>query len=167
MVLNHPIRPIGPEPTLDALLPGSMMWASPEDARAAAELADVDDFQNPAARTVFPVLVSLLDAGRPHDPTAVADELARRGLLTEPVKRFLLDATTAGAQANSLAPRSYATAIAAKAYRERFESIGKALVEAAETFPEVDLLPLLRKAGTDAVRHAKRLATLRGEEIAA
>lgn len=164
---HNPIRPIGPEPALDTLTAGSLIWSAPDDARRAARLLDLDDVENPAARTVIEIVVSLLDAERPHNGTAVGDELARRGLLDEPVKRFLLDAITSGADANTIAPQSYTTALVAKAYRARFETLGKALVEAAETFPEGDLLPLLRKAGTEAVQHARRLSALRGEEDAA
>ncbi|WP_072689370.1 hypothetical protein [Rhodococcus marinonascens] len=157
------IRSIGPEPSLDVLVAGSLMWARAEDAREAARLLDLNDLDTPAARTVMEVVLSLLDARRPHYGTAVGNELARRGLHSDSVKRFLLDAITCGADANTLAPQSYTAALVAQAYRARFESLGKALVEAAQSFPESDLLPLLRQAGTEAVHHARRLAELRGE----
>ncbi|WP_137725731.1 DnaB-like helicase N-terminal domain-containing protein [Prescottella subtropica] len=160
---DNNIRPIGPEPSLEHLTIGSLIWSSADDARKAAALVEADDIETPAARTILDVVLELLHAGRPHDGTAVNDELGRRGLLTDMVKRFLLDAVTCGAAANDLAPHTYTTALVAQAYRARYEQLGKALVEAADTFAECDLLPLLRQAGTDVVKHERRLAELRGE----
>ncbi|NKS00925.1 hypothetical protein GTA09_15340 [Rhodococcus hoagii] len=160
---SAPVPAIGPEPDLEILLLGSMMFAAPDDTRHAAGLVETDDYDTPAARTIHCVIVQLLDSNRLHDSTAVADELRRQGLYSDPVKRALLDAITCGAASNRVAPWSYATAIVARSYRARYELIGKSLVEAADTFPEGDLLPLLRQAGTDAVRHSRRLAELRGE----
>jgi len=54
----------------------------------------------------------------------------------------------------------------AAAYRHRIAELGHALVEAADTMAEDDLLPMLRHAGTDAVAHAERLSRLRGEVAA-
>ncbi|RVW01317.1 hypothetical protein [Rhodococcus xishaensis] len=166
MVCDSLTRPIGLEPSLEVLTAGSLMWARAEDTRQAARLLDLDDLENPASRIVVEVVLSLLDARRSHNGTAVGDELARRGLLSETVKRFLLDAITCGVDANTLAPQSYTAALVAQSYRARFETLGKALAEAAYSFPETDLLPLLRKGGTDAVKHAQRLAALRGEVAA-
>ncbi|WP_139793020.1 hypothetical protein [Prescottella equi] len=164
--LNAPVPAIGTEPDLEILLLGSMLFAAPADARRAVSLVELDDYNKPDRRTVHSAIAGLLSAGRLHDGTAVDDEIRRQGLYTDPVRRTLLDAITCGPASNRVAPWSYATALVARSYRTRYEQLGKTLVEAADTFPEGDLLPLLRKAGVDAVRHARRLAELRGEEAA-
>jgi len=68
--------------------------------------------------------------------------------------------------ANPLALRHLAAGVVAAAYRHRIAELGHALVEAADTMAEDDLLPMLRHAGTDAVAHAERLSRLRGEVAA-
>ncbi|MDV6293303.1 hypothetical protein [Rhodococcus aetherivorans] len=163
-------RPIGPEPSTETVLIGAMLTAAASEVRTVAALV-LDDLQESGSRTIVEAIICLVDAGRPHDGHAVGDELQRRGKYAgEPgqlVKRRLLDAITTGYQANSLAVHTYAAAVSANAYRNRFELVGKSLVEAASTYPEEDLLPLLRQAGTDCVKHADRLAKLRGQEATA
>ncbi|KDE14925.1 DnaB-like helicase N-terminal domain-containing protein [Rhodococcus aetherivorans] len=167
--MTRPVRPVGPDPDPETLFVGGLLWATPADARDVLPYVAPDDFEHVGTRALVLTIGHLIDAGRPHDTTAVADELQRRGDLGGPagdlIRRALLDATTAGASANPLALHAYASQVVAESYRRRFEVIGKALVEAAATAAEADLMPLLRAAGTDAARHTKRLAQLRGETV--
>lgn len=161
-------RPVGPEPTTETVLLGALLGAPADEIRRVVPLI-LDDLDEPGSRAVAEAVLNLAQAGRPHDGHAVGDELQRRGRYAgetgQLIKRRLLDAITTGYASNDLAAATYAAAVCANAFRQRFELVGKALVEAASTFPEEDLLTLLRQAGTDCVRHAKRLAALRGEEV--
>lgn len=168
--MTTPIRRIGPEPSTEILLLGSLMWAAADDVRAVLPLLADDDLDDPHARPILYAIRWLVEAGKPHNGTAIADQLQRSGLFGgergQQTKKVLLDAITSGAASNSLAPRMYAKAVVADAYRRRYELLGKSLVEAADTMAEDDLLPLLREAGTEAVKHAQRLEQLRGEVAA-
>jgi len=168
--VTRAIRPIGPEPTTEVLLLGSLMWATTDDVREVLPLIADDDLEDPNARVILFAIRWLVGAGQPHDGTAVGDQLQRSGRLGgdsgTAVKKILLDAITSGAASNHLAPATYARAVVSDAYRRRYELLGKSLVEAADTMPEGDLLPMLRLAGTDAVAHADRLSRLRGEVAA-
>ncbi|WAL46791.1 hypothetical protein [Rhodococcus pyridinivorans] len=161
---HHP-----PEPTPEVALLAAALTAPADDVQAVTPLV-LDDLTEIGTRDVLDTVCALAAAGQPHDTIAVGDELQRRGLLAghtgQQIKMCLLNASTAGRAANPLALRRYAAAVSANAFRQRFETIGKALTEAAAAAPEHDLMPMLRQAGTDAVRHAKRLATLRGEQEA-
>ena len=165
--MSTPIRPIGPVPTTEVQFLGCLMWSNADDVRGVLPYVADDDLEDPNARVVLFCIRWLISAKHPHDGTAVGDQLQRSGRLGGAsghlVKKVLLDAITSGAASNTIAPRMYATAVVADAYRRRFELLGKALTEAADTMAEGDLLPMLREAGTDAVKHAERLAALRGD----
>ena len=167
--MTRPLPPIGPAPTLEVLCVGALLWAATDDVRPVLALVLADDLDDPHLRPILEAIRRLVAAGRPHDGVAVGDELQRCGALAGEAGRLtarrLADAITSGAGANTLAVRSYATAVVADAYRRRYETVGKALAEAATDLAEADLLPLLRGIGTDAVRHAARLAALRGEVV--
>ncbi|MGI1849930.1 hypothetical protein [Rhodococcus ruber] len=169
--MTAPIRPVGPEPTPEVLCVGALLWAATDDVRPVLPLVLADDLDDPHLHPILAAIRHLVAAHRPHDGTTVGDELQRRGALAGEAGRItarrLLDAITCGAGANTLTVRSYATAVVAQSYRRRYETAGKALAEAATDLAETDLLPLLRDIGTDAVRHADRLAALRGDEVAA
>ncbi|NLV77775.1 MAG: hypothetical protein GXY65_00220 [Rhodococcus sp.] len=163
--MSGPYRPIGPDPTPEVLFIGSLLFADAELVRPVVALVDTTDLDNAHLRPILDVIRRLVEAGRPHEGTAVGDELQRTGQLAgEPGRltlRLLGDAITSGAAANTLAPRMYAAAVVADAYRRRYESAGGALTEAAATLAEDDLLPFLRDIGTATVKHADRLAALR------
>lgn len=165
--MTFPLPPVGAEPTPEMLCIGSLLWAAADDVRPVLPHVLVDDLDDAHLRPILEAIGWLVAANRPHDGVAVGDELQRRGALAGESGRLtarrLADAITSGAGANTLAVRSYATAVVADAYRRRYETAGKALTEAATDLAEADLLPLLRGIGTDAVRHADRLAALRGE----
>ena len=165
--MTGPIRPVGPEPSLEVLCVGALLWAAPDVVRPVLPLVGADDLDDPHLHPIFEAIRRLVAAGRPHNRVAVGDELQRCGALAGEAGRLtarrLADTITSGAGANTLTVRSYATAVVADAYRRRYETAGKALAEAATELAEADLLPLLRGIGTDAVRHADRLAALRGE----
>ncbi|MDV6291496.1 hypothetical protein [Rhodococcus aetherivorans] len=169
--MTTPIRSVGPEPTPEMLCIGSLLWAAPDDVRPVLPLMGADDLDDPHLHPILDAIRRLVAAGRPHDGVAVGDELQRCGALAGEAGRLtarrLADAITSGAGGNTLAVRSYATAVVADAYRRRYETAGKALTEAATDLAEADLLPLLRGIGTDAVRHADRLAALRGGVVPA
>lgn len=160
------IRHVGPEPTGELLLAGSLLWSDADTARAIVDDIDVSDFEDTHLRPIFTALRSLLLAQSPHNGQAVGDELQRRGQLAgEPGRlaaRRLTDAITCGAQSNGLAPRAYACAVVADSYRRRVELAGKALVEEAGGAPEHDLWPLMRERGLEVAAHAERLSRLRG-----
>lgn len=166
-VQHKAFEPRSSDPTPTCAMVAAALPAPAGDVTAIVPLV-LDDVTAPGYRDVLKALLDLAMSGQPHDTVAVGDELQRRGLLAghtgQQIKMALLDASTAGRAANPLALRCYAAAVCAEAFRQKFETIGKALIEAAATAPEHDLLPLLRNAGTDAVRHAKRLAQLRGEQ---
>lgn len=165
-----PYRPIGLEPSPELLFVGALLWATAADVSPVLHQLAADDLDDPHLRPILETVRHLVASGRPHDGTAVGDELQRRGELAGEAGRLtarrLTDAITAGGNANGLAIRAYAAAVVADAYRRRFELAGKTLVEAASDLPESDLLPLLRRIGTEAVVHADRLARLRGEAAA-
>lgn len=163
--MTHAYRPIGPDPSPEILFLGSLLFADTDHVRPVVALVVDDDLDNVHLRPILDVVRQLVDAGRPHEGTVVGDELQRRGMLAGEsgrlTLRFLADAITSGASANYLAPRTYAAAVVADSYRRRHESAGHAISEAAAAFAEDDLLPLFRKLGTHAVRHADRLSQLR------
>lgn len=160
------VRPIGALPSTEVQFLGCLMWSNTTDVAEVLPLVADDDLDDPNARVILFCIRWLIGAKQPHDGTAVGDQLQRSGRLGgdsgHVVKKMLLDAITSGAASNTIAPRTYATAVVSDAYRRRYELLGKALVEAADTMTEDDLLPMLRQAGTDAVKHAERLAALRG-----
>lgn len=164
--MTRAYRPIGPDPSPEVLFLGSLLFAETEHVRPVLALVADDDLDNVHLRPVLDAIRRLVAAGCSHEGTAVADELQRRGSLAGEAGRLTLrlltDAISSGASANYLAPRMYAAAVVADAYRRRYESAGNALAEAATTFAEDDLLPLLRAIGSGTVAHADRLAKLRG-----
>jgi len=157
------------DPTPETLFLASAMQATAADVLAVADLI-ADDLIDPGSRDILAVLVDLARAGRPHHHDAVIDELVRRGgpASGRHAKMRFLDACTSLHEraANPLALRHLAAGVVAAAYRHRIAELGHALVEAADTMAEDDLLPMLRHAGTDAVAHAERLSRLRGEVAA-
>ncbi len=159
------IRAIGPEPTVEMLLIGSLLWSDADSARELIGDIDPEDLNDPHLRPILDAVHSLLDARIPHHGQAVGDELQRTGRLAGEAGRLtarrLTDAITCGAEANGLAPRVYACLVAADAYRRRVETVGKALVEAAQDMPEVDLWPLMKERGREVAAHASRLSRLR------
>lgn len=165
--MSAPVRPIGAVPSTEVQFLGCLMWSNADDVKQILPHVADDDLDDPNARVILFCIRFLIGAKHPHDGTAVGDQLQRSGRLGgdsgHQVKKMLLDAITSGAASNTIAPRVYATAVVADAYRRRYELLGKALVEAADTMAEDDLLPMLREAGTDAVKHADRLAVLRGD----
>ncbi|WP_395704544.1 DnaB-like helicase N-terminal domain-containing protein [Rhodococcus ruber] len=165
--MTRPVRPVGPDPDPETLFVCGLLWANTTDARDVMRHVAPDDLQHVGTRAVFKTIARLIQAGRPHDTTTVVDELQRCGDLGGPagdlIKRAWLDATTAGASEHPFALKSYASAVVSDAFRRRFETLGKALVEAAATTAENDLMPMLQAAGLEAKRHAKRLAQLRGD----
>ncbi|QOW00623.1 hypothetical protein RCF27_10255 [Rhodococcus pyridinivorans] len=164
--MSHAYPPIGPDPTPELLFVGSLLFADTEHVKPVLELVADDDLDQVYLRPVLAVIRDLVAADRLHDGAVVGGELQRRGALAGESGRLTLralaDASTSGAVANHSAPPCYAAAVVADAYRRRFETAGHALAEAAMDFAEDDLLPLLRSVGTEAVRHAERLAKLRG-----
>lgn len=165
--MTRPVRPVGPNPDPETMLLCGLLWANTTDASDVMRYVAPDDLEHVGTRAVFMTIGHLIEAGRPHDTTTVVDELQRCGDLGGPagdlIKRSWLDATTAGASEHPFALKSYASAVVSDAFRRRFETLGKALVEAAATAAEHDLMPMLRAAGTEAARHAKRLDQLRGD----
>ncbi|MFD6676067.1 hypothetical protein ACFWDA_17070 [Rhodococcus zopfii] len=161
------VRPIGALPSTEVQFLGCLMWSNTTDVAEVLPLVSDDDLDDPNARVILFCIRWLIGAKQPHDGTAVGDQLQRSGRLGGDsghlVKKMLLDAITSGAASNTIAPRTYATAVVSDAYRRRYELLGKSLVEAADTMAEDDLLPMLRHAGTDAVQHSERLSALRGE----
>ncbi len=164
---SNPIRSIGLVPSTEVQFLGSLMWSDAESVRHVLRHVEDDDLEDLSARIILLAIRLLIASDSPHDGTAVGDHLQRSGALGGAAggrtKKLLVDAITSGSH---ISPISYARAVVSDAYRRRFELLGKALVEAADTMPEDDLLPLLRQAGTGAVAHSKRLAALRGEAAA-
>lgn len=160
------LRAIGPEPTVEMLLLGSLLWSDADAVREVIPDIDPADLDDPHLRPLLEAARALVEKGTPHHGQAVGDELQRTGRLGGEAGRLTVrrlgDAMTCGAAANNLAPRVYASLVAADAYRRRIELAGKVLVEAAQDAPEDDLFPLMQRLGTEIRNHAERLARLRG-----
>lgn len=121
------------------------------------------DADSPAAVEVLKATrVALSEAPATYGPASVLDVLLRRGARPE-VRKVLLDASTVGAASTPGALRIYAAAVVALAYRRRLESIGRALIEAADSGPEAALTGQLDAAVAAVHRIGKRLVQLRGD----
>ncbi|MFD4368982.1 hypothetical protein [Rhodococcus sp. NPDC058521] len=155
------IQPIGPTPTPEIALLGALVYTENINTTTILEQVHTLDLDETGAAACLEAISHLAHQGHDHGPVAIADHLGRLGKLTEPARKALLDATTAGSE--PLAVRQLAAAVVAASLRRRFESAGKALVEGASVAPEHDLVPLVRSIGTAIVKHADRLRVLRGE----
>lgn len=151
----------------EVLLLGSALAASREHVRAVLEHVHADDFDDLGAAEVWQAMTPLVVDGRECHVVAVQAELLRQGKVDGPAKKAMLDAVTAGCSGLEPELRMHAELVVAQAFRRRFESWGKALVDAAGELAECDLMPLAVRAGTAAREHSTRLAALRGEEVAA
>jgi replicative DNA helicase len=145
------------------LLVGSLLWSSSADAADVLDHMRDDDLADPALAAVLAALRRLVDAGRSHGPQLVLDELRRSGTVSTSVAEQLKAATISGA--DPFAARHYAAATVADSLRRRVESVGAALVSAAEDAAEADLSPLIAQGAASVADCAHRLKLLRGEPI--
>jgi replicative DNA helicase len=155
------LTPVGPHPTVDVLLVGSLLWSSPKAASGVLELVLDDDIESPALARVLESVRQLADAGGPCGPQLVADELRRNGSLTRHVAGALQDATTAGAE--PLAARQYAAGAVAQSLRRRVESAGHTLLSVADSAAERDIGSMVLHVTYGIADCAGRLIALRGE----
>jgi replicative DNA helicase len=157
------LRPVGPHPSTDVLLVGSLLWwsSSPTDAADVLRHVRDDDISSPALATVLAAIRLLAQTGRPCGPQLVADELRRAGTLTRAVADQLRAATTCGA--DPLAASHYAAAMVAESLRRRIDSAGHALMLAAQDAAEAELVALVEQTAALVSDCGNRLAVLRGE----
>lgn len=153
--------------TTDILFLCALMWARNIAIKNIVFHVLPADFEQPSAAAVYEAIARLVDAGNPHGPEAVLAELTRTGQASDAVRKTLLDATTAGCTGLESELRYHASSIVGAAFRRRVEVWGKALVDAAGNMPEQDLMPLSVREGLAAREHSRRLAALRGQEVAA
>lgn len=153
------ISSIGPDPGIAEMFLGALLYSSTVEAGAVLLLVQDSDVDHPWTG-VLAAIRSLVVRDAPPSPVLVADELRRTGSYSRRVAVALTAATTTGACAS--AARHYAGAVLAETLRKRVESCGAALRFAAETAPEVDLLPLTLRAAEQVRDVAQRLAQLRG-----
>jgi replicative DNA helicase len=156
------IPPVGTHPNVAVVFVGALLWSSP-DAAEVLELVDDDDISDPALGAVLAAIRALVKAGRPASPQLVLDELRRTGHLRGNVPDRLRQATTSGA--NQLAARDYAAATIADSLRQRIGSMGHALIEAAPTASECDLMQVLADGATSLTDCYRRLTKLRGTTL--
>lgn len=149
------LPPVGPTPTADDLLVGSLLSGDP---CGVLDLIHDNDLADPDTSTVLAAIRILAD--RAVGPQLVLDDLTRRGEASEPVRRALITAVTAGAALG--AAGDYAAATLAAALRRKVESFGHALQQAASNAGEAELGTLIAHGATDCAGVAARLNALRG-----
>jgi replicative DNA helicase len=119
---QHP--PIGPEPGLEELFIGALMYSTPAEVVKVSRFIEADDLGQPAG-TVLASIKALVGRGVPPSPQLVKDDLHRRGKLTRSIATWLAGAMTSGACAS--AASAYAAAVLAGSFRRQAESIGVAI----------------------------------------
>ncbi|MFF0816152.1 hypothetical protein ACFYVR_13515 [Rhodococcus sp. NPDC003318] len=145
------------------LLLGSAFAADRDVLRPLVPHIRADDFDDVGSAQVWEAMNPLIVFGREYSAAAVQAELLRAGCIDGPAKKAILDATTAGCTGLETELRCHAAIVVGQAYRRRFETWGKALVDAAANLPEADLMPLSVREGSAAREHEARLSALRGE----
>lgn len=155
-----PMPAVGQTPDVETVFVGTLLWSAPQDAAAALELVNDDDFEQPALSVLVATIRRLATAGRPCDAQVVLDELGRDGGVHRGIALQLMDATASGAAPQ--AARHYAAAVLARSLRRKVESAGHALIEASQGASEGNLAAIVSRATVSCLDCAGRLAELRG-----
>jgi replicative DNA helicase len=157
------LQPVGRPASIEELAIGALLYSTASEVIVITQHVIADDFNTPAASTVFKALESIADLGVPPGPELVADDLRRRGWWDRPVATWLGAATVSGACPP--AARQYAAGIVAQSLRRSIESLGTALQSAADTASETELHHLV-VTGTRRIQNiTDRLTQLRGEDL--
>jgi hypothetical protein len=149
------VPPVGPTPSVDDLLVGSLLYGDP---CGVLDLVHDDDLADPPTSAVLATIRTLAD--RAVGPQLVLDDLMRRGEASPSVRRALITALTAGAALG--AAGDYAAAALAEALRRKVESFGHALQQAADSASEAELGALIAHGATECAGLAARLNAFRG-----
>jgi replicative DNA helicase len=156
------ISAVGPDPGIDELIVGALMFSTPAEVVDTAKYVDLDDMDEPG-KSVLASVFALARRSVPPSPQLVADDLKRCGKLTRSCATWLASATTSGACAS--AARSYAAAVVANSLRRQAESFGAALISAAAEASEYDVQQIAEQASKRIRYTAGRLTELRGAEL--
>jgi replicative DNA helicase len=155
------IRAIGTTPCLADLFVSALMFSSIAEVLDVVRFVVVEDIEPEAGQVVYASIVALARRGVPPSSQLVLDDIKRLGKLTRTRGVWLASATTSGACAS--AARSYAAALLAESLRREAESMGQALISAAESYSEIELAKLGEIVTTRLGYIAGRLAELRGD----
>jgi replicative DNA helicase len=151
-----------PRTDAEALCLCSLLWASSGVATTITDALAAADFERPVYGELFTVIVTQVQAGKPHDPASIAAALTQAGKTGThrgtQLARALSDTTMAGSPPE--AAGHYAITVAAAAYRRGFHAAAASMTQAAAELAQDMLMGHLVSIG-----RGQRAATVRLDRI--
>ena len=155
------LRPVGPLPSAAELLVCALLYSASETVVQIAECVDADADLDEPARSGYLAAVELARQDVSPAPELVLDQLRRTGRLDRQTACWLATATTAGAPPETA--RLYAAIVVANSLRRQVDSLGTAVVSAAGTAAEHELMVTIGCFAQTISATFGRLAVLRGD----
>jgi hypothetical protein len=160
MLRGGQLPAVGAPASIEHLLVGSLLWATPDMAADILALVVGDDFADPQLAVVLAAMREMVTRGESVSPQLVMDRVTRGGVRPL-VVTAVRDATTSGAATEACS--EYGAAVVAASLRRHTESGGTALTAAADNASESDIPVLAANVAQKLADIARRLAQLRGE----
>jgi replicative DNA helicase len=153
-----------PRTDVEALCLSALLWTTSADALRVIGVLGAHDFDRPVYGSLFGVIATQVQAGKPHDPACISAALAEGGHTAGhrgvQLTRALSEVTAAGGVPQA-APH-YALAVASAAYRRGFHTAAASMTQAAAELAQDMLFDHLLSIGRE-----QRAATERLHHVAA